>query len=451
MDNSIIEKRKNQKKLYFKITFILFLILLLIIPNSLTHDLIRERKGLEYQVQREIAQNWGPSQKIMGPVLSIPYTTFNKDGTIYARDILRVLPNKSKIDVTLSTEKRSKSIYSTILYGAKNNIKSSFTIPTKSDFNDQQIEILWDEANIDIGFTSAASIDQKVIITWNDIPYPMKSGASEKTIFRSGIHADIKIDPSISEYSFETNIAINGSEKIEFLPLASNTIINMESPWKDPGFIGMPLPKKREISNAGFTAEWKTTEYNRPFKSIWTNNQVLIENFNSSFGVNLIQTVGHYQKNMRCSKYAILIIGLSFMVFFFYEMIKGNNIHPIQYIFVGLSLSVFYLLLLSFSEHVGFDIAYFIATIAVVSLITWYSRYLLQGSANVIVLYCILSSLYGYIYTLLQMEEFALIVGSIGLFSALGIAMYLTRNMNWYDLSGSIKNQSKVENITITV
>jgi inner membrane protein len=140
---------------------------------------------------------------------------------------------------------------------------------------------------------------------------------------------------------------------------------------------------------------------------------------------------------MRSAKYALLIISLSFLVFFFFEILKGNKIHPIQYIFIGMALSIFYSLLLSLSEHIGFDIAYFIASITVIGLISWYSRFLLRGGTNVFVLALILTGLYSYIYTLLRMEEYALLVGTIGLFVALTITMYLSRNMDWYGFGSS--------------
>ncbi len=424
----------DQKKLFLKIGFILVLILLLMIPNMLIKGLIYERQGLESQSQRDIAASWGPSQKMMGPILSIPYSKKIKtdDGIITKDHVLRVLPESLGIDVQLNTEERKKSIYKAILYTANHNISGHFNKPEMSSFGKNVSKIHWDDAKIDIGFTSSASLDNIVNIKCNNVNYKMESGASDSDIFPSAIHANINVDTLSKTITFDTEIGVNGSEAIKYLPLASNTQVTISSDWDSPGFVGLPLPAKREISENGFVATWKSTEYNRPFKDTWKDADVKLAHRGEAFGVDLVQTVGHYQKNMRSAKYALLIISLSFLVFFFFETLKGSRIHPVQYIFIGLALSIFYSLLLSLSEHIGFGSAYLIAAGAVVGLISWYSKFMLRQGNNVMLLTLILGGLYTYIYILLQMEEFALLVGSIGLFMVLAISMYLSRNMDWY-------------------
>jgi inner membrane protein len=444
MDMSANTSKEGQRKMFFKIGFILILILLLMIPNMLIQGLIFERKGLGSQTQRDIAASWGPSQKMMGPVLSIPYTTefTTDDGKMTYDHVLRVLPESLEIDVELNTEERKKSIYKAILYTANHNLNGYFNLPDESKFGKNLSKIHWNDAKIDIGFTSSASLDNIVNLKCNKVNYKMESGASDSQLFPSAIHANIEIDPSTNRLSFDAEIGVNGSEAIKYLPLASNTQVTVNSNWDSPGFVGLPLPAKREISENGFVATWKSTEYNRPFKDTWKDAEVQLSTRSESFGVDLVQTVGHYQKNMRSAKYALLIISLSFLVFFFFETLKGSRIHPVQYIFIGLALSIFYSLLLSLSEHIGFDSAYLIAAGAVVGLISWYSKFMLSQGNNVMILTIILGGLYTYIYILLQMEEFALLVGSIGLFMVLAISMYLSRNMDWY---GSRKLTTEIE------
>jgi len=434
----------NQKKLFLKIGFILILILLLMIPNMLIQGLIYERQGLESQTQRDIAASWGPSQKMMGPILSIPYTNeyTTDDGTTTHDHVLRVLPESLNIDVQLNTEERKKSIYKAILYTANHNISGHFNRPDVSRFGKNVSKIHWSDAKIDIGFTSSASLDNIVNLKCNNINYKMESGASDSQLFPSAIHTNIDLDSLSKTFTFDTEIGVNGSEAIKYLPLASNTQVTINSDWDAPGFVGLPLPAKREVTENGFIATWKSTEYNRPFKDTWKDGDVQLSHRGESFGVDLVQTVGHYQKNMRSAKYALLIISLSFLVFFFFETLKGSRIHPVQYIFIGLALSIFYSLLLSLSEHIGFGLAYLIAAGAVIGLICWYSKFMLRQGNNVMILTLILGGLYTYIYILLQMEEFALLVGSIGLFMVLAISMYLSRNMDWYGEKTHILNQS---------
>ena len=446
METNDQNSKKSQKSLYFKIGFILLLLLLMMIPNYMIQDLISERQSLDLQVKEEIASNCGPAQNIIGPILSIPYTTEVKinNKTNLEHHVLRVVPENVDIDIDLNTEERKRGIYKAILYNADHKLKGKFKLPEVSDFGNSVKEILWDEANIDIGFSSAASLDDIVQLKWDNVSYKMESGVSSPSLFRSGIHAKVDIDTLRDEYQFSSNIGINGSKSIHFVPIANNTNVKMKSTWDSPGFSGLPLPQTSEISSNGFSAEWKATEYNRSFKNKWKDNEVKIFAENSHFGVNLVQTVGHYQKNMRSAKYALLILSLSFLVFFFFEILKKNKIHPIQYIFIGLALSVFYILLLSFSEHIGFNAAYGVASIATVGLISWYSKFLLRQGSNTMVLSLILIVLYTYIFTLLQMEYLALLVGSIGLFAALVITMYLSRNTDWYAMgSGHLGPNSK--------
>ena len=440
---------KSQKSLFLKIGFILVLILLLMIPNLLIQDLIRERQSLDFEVKREISANWGPSQNIIGPILSIPYTIeveFDEKKKL-VQHTLRIVPEEVDIEVDLNTEERKKGIYKAILYNANHTITGIFKLPKVSDFGNYVKEIHWDKAIIDIGFSSAASLDNIVLLNWNNDSYKMESGVSSPSLFHSGIHTKVNIDSLKGAYQFSSTIGLNGSESIQYLPLAGNTSVKMKSTWNAPGFNGLPSPQTREISNDGFTAEWKATEYNRPFKNIWKDNEVQLNNYNAFFGVELVQTVGHYQKNMRSAKYALLILGLSFLVFFFFEILKGSKIHPVQYIFVGLALSVFYVLLLSFSEHIGFNIAYVIASIATIGLISWYSKYLLRQGSKVFILTSILTLLYAYIFTLLQMEDLALLVGSLGLFAALVITMYLSRNTDWYTMRSNSLSPDSSDNL----
>lgn len=443
-----IAKKIPQGKLFFKIFFVLFLILLLMIPNSQIQGLISERQSMERFTQQDIAASWGPNQTIIGPILSIPFTKEipTKDGESTRHDyILRVLPKTLHIDVDLQTQERKKSIYKAILYSASHELTGVFEQPDFSKFGKYVSDIHWANASLDFEFTSSRSLDKVVYVDWNSEKIKMQAGASGKNIFyNSSIHSSVPMTKDIKEYHFKASISIHGSEAINYMPLAENSSLSMKSDWTAPGFIGLPLPSERKITESGFTANWKLTEYNRTFKNIWIDGEDQHKLRQETFGVDLIQTLGHYQKNMRSAKYALLIISLSFLVFFFFEMLKGKRIHFVQYIFVGLALSIFYILLLSFSEHIGFDMAYLVSGVSVVGLISWYSRYILYRDSNVLILTSILSGLYLYIYILLQMEEFALLVGSLGLFTVLAITMYLSRHFDWYNLSSSVESEKEM-------
>lgn len=435
IDTNSIAAKLTQWRLFFKVAFILFLILLLMIPNLLIQELIYERQTLESQTQYEIASSHGPEQRVMGPILNIPYVTAidTDKGVKYVDHMLHILPSDVDIQVVLKTEERSKSIYTALLYTADHTIEGQFKLPSEDDFVGDVHQISWGDATIDLGFGAAASLTDIVKITVGGHSHLMRSGSSDNRLFGSGVHAQLDLRDQKGDLTFSTQFFLNGSKALRFTPFADHTTVHIEcDDWSSPGFVGNPAPQMREVRENGFSASWRATEYNRAYKSIWVDMDTSLDRTHTDFGVELIQIVGHYQKNMRSAKYALFIIGLSFLIFFFFEILKGRKIHPLQYVFVGLALSIFYALLLSLSEHLGFDVAYLIGASAVVGLISWYSQYLLVARRDVMLLSISLVGLYTYIYCLLQMQDFALLVGSVGLFVILVLVMYLSRNFNWY-------------------
>jgi len=247
------------------------------IPNSQIQGLISERQSMERFTQQDIASSWGPNQTIIGPILSIPFTKEipAKNGETTRLDyILRVLPKTLDIDVDLKTQERKKSIYKAILYNASHDLEGVFEKPDLSKFGKYVSEIHWENASLDFEFTSSRSLDKVVHVEWNSEKIKMLAGASGKHIFyNSSIHSSVPMKDTIKEYRFKTSISINGSEAINYMPLAENSSVSMRSDWTAPGFIGLPLPSHREIRESGFTANWKLTEYNRSFKNAWIDGE----------------------------------------------------------------------------------------------------------------------------------------------------------------------------------
>jgi len=206
--------------------------------------------------------------------------------------------------------------------------------------------------------------------------------------------------------------------------------VEIEGDWKAPGFFGDFSPDYT-LTETGFKASWNVMSFNRSIPEYWTEQDYI--NFDdTSFGVNLVDTVNHYQKNMRSAKYSIMFVVLTFVVFFFVEMLSKKRIHPIQYILVGIALILFYSLLLSLSEQINFFIAYIIAAIATIALIVSYSYSIFKSKTETIVLTLVLGLLYTFLYVILQLEDIALLIGSVGLFVILGIIMFLSRKIKWY-------------------
>ena len=213
--------------------------------------------------------------------------------------------------------------------------------------------------------------------------------------------------------------------------------MNISSSWDTPSFIGSFLPADRNIEADGFQANWKIFHLNREYPQQWTDGEFNLGS--SAFGTRLMFPVDHYQKSTRSVKYAIMFIALTFIIFFLCEILSKIRIHPIQYLLVGIGLVIFYTLLLSFSEHINFELAYGISTMAIVGLITFYSRSVLGSYKLALVVGGALTSLYVYLFFTLQMEDYSLLLGSLGLFVILALIMYLSRNINWYRVAGNDK------------
>jgi len=427
----LASKAKSQKALYFKVGFILLLILLLLIPTAFITDLIHERANLQRQTRYEIAQSWGSTQVITGPVLSIPYITkYSGDGKpSLFQHTLYISPTEVSVSSDVKTEERAKGIYSTILYTAANDISGRFELPQIGDFGANVHEVRWSEARVLIPVSQPTSIISVVNLDAVDEQYRMKAIKDKQ--LGSVLSATVDIT-DLSELDILATISTKGSESVEFVPSGANQVVDMTCDWPSPGFGGGTLPVQRQISDAEFTARWTANEYSRPMPDMWKDDEYKADG-RSSFGVQLVQTVDHYQKNLRSVKYSLLIIALSFLIFFFFEMMKGRRIHPLQYILIGLGLSLFYLLLLSLSEHVGFDWAYLAAAGATTVLVVWYSSAVLGAGRSVTTLGGVLAALYAYIFVLLQMEDYALLAGSLGLFLILAAVMGMTRRLNWYE------------------
>lgn len=422
--------------IYFKVGFILFLVLLLSIPNGFVKSLIQERSYSKQEVQREIAASWGNAQVLSGPILAIPYTSIHREDQKpdwRVDHVYYFTPSQVDISTNVDSEIRQKSIYEAILFTADFDITGQFDIHDLP--LDGEVEIHWSEAKMIIGIQDPSGINSQVHMQWNDKSCKVAPGSVNTSVVANGIHAFVNIDiQKTPSYSFDIKFKIRGHESIQFEPTAQNTSITMQSDWASPSFIGKVLADQREINDTGFTAEWNLTEFNRSIPSSWSDSKGKLGNEHFNFGVKLVQPVDYYQKNMRSAKYALMIISLTFVVFFFFEVMYKSKIHAIQYTFVGIALSIFYYLLLSISEHLGFSMAYLVAAVAVIILISTYSISVLSSRKYAGILFGILTLLYSYIYVLLQLEEFALIAGSVGLFAILAYVMYLSRNINWYQL-----------------
>jgi inner membrane protein len=232
----------------------------------------------------------------------------------------------------------------------------------------------------------------------------------------------------IGDINYKIKLTLKGSEKISFIPLAAVNNIHLKSSWVNPAFEGSFATENKIINKNGFEANWNITKYQTAIPTI---NDSWPTNLESTIGVNLITPVDAYTKIMRCTKYALLFIALTFALFYFIEILKNTQIHPVQYVLVGLAIVIFFTLLLSISEYKGFDWAYVVAAFATITLITTYCKSVMRTYKNAITVGIVKVALYVFIYTIIQLEDTSLLVGSIGLFVILAIIMQVSKKINW--------------------
>ncbi|MBI34967.1 MAG: cell envelope integrity protein CreD [Flavobacteriales bacterium] len=446
------EKASNWLKnsLTIRLFTIGILILLLLIPVSMVESLIRERQYRQKESTREVSSKWGESQTIIGLVLTVPYNTYNKvyDSEnkkyklIKSREYAHFLPDQLNISGEVNPEVRYRGIYEIIVYNSKLNLTGNFSHPNFKEWNITEENILWNEAFVSLGLSDLRGLQNKVSLNWNGENFDFNPGIESNDVINNGISCRVPVKTEKSKgltKNFSLELNFNGSSDLNFTPIGKSTNIKLTSPWKSPSFNGAFLPDNRNIHNKGFDAEWDVLHLNRSYPQSFRGTTRGIHQ--SSFGVNLIVPVDEYQKSMRSAKYAVMFITLTFLLFFFVQVLNHIRIHPIQYIIVGLALCVFYTLLVALSEHIPFKFSYLISGISIVSMITLYANSIAKNRRLTALIGLILVLLYLFIYSIIQMQDYALLMGSVGLFLVLATIMYLSRKIDWYTISPN-KNKS---------
>lgn len=429
------------RKLSFKLIPIGILILLLLIPKIMILSLINERDANASAATHDIMSKWSNSQILSGPILTIPYKkpVYNETKEKYVDLVYTAtfLPKQLNIKGQINPKKLYRSIYDVVVYQAEINFVGSFEHPDFTALNIPQENVLWEQAEIQVSISDLRGINKEVKMNWSEKELTFSPGLTTSGSAESGISVNILDLSETQTNNFQFALDIKGSKSLRFTPVGKKTELEISSSWNDPSFTGNFLPTERQITKEGFTAQWKVLHFNRNFPQQWTseNNKGGVPSHfihDSDFGVELVSLANYYQKNTRSAKYSILIIIITFTIFFMYEVFSKQRIHPFQYIMVGGAITLFYLLLLSITEHLGFNMAYLIATLAVLMLVFLYSRTFMPKLKNSAGVGLALSACFGFVFVLLQLESFALLTGSVGIFILLAILMYSTRKVNWY-------------------
>jgi inner membrane protein len=420
------------------------LLVALNVPLTMMCGVVSERAARRDTVVRDVSSDWGGTQFVGGPVLSVPYRYSWTDAsgrTHGATSHYHFLPETLTIDGSIEPGERRRSLFTVVVYTARIKLRGQFAAPRLPDVKPAPDAVLWNEAAVSVGITDPRGIARAVELTWNGAPRRFVPGAVDTGLFTTGMQAKADgLEPArTAPLPFEMDLEVKGTREFRVLPAGNETTMKLTSPWPHPSFVGT-TPDPPQVDGNGFSASWRVPYFGRGFPPLWNGSDTqAVQRIGqqasaSAFGVALIQPVDIYVQSDRAVKYAALFIVLTFVIAFVWEITGGVLVHPIQYLFVGFTMCVFYLLLLSLAEHSGFDAAYLIAAGATIALLAWYWSWVLGGRRQGTLMGGALTVLYGYLYLLLRLEDYALLAGSAGLFVMLALLMFLTRRVNWYEL-----------------
>ena len=445
---------KLQKKLLLRVAFIIFLMILILIPLQLIGGIVRDRQQLQRQVEDTVAASFAGPQRVVGPVLVLPYvervieTITDDKGRVTRHTVehehqIVLMPSQLNYDGAADVEAKYKGLYKTLVYQTKGIWRARFDVPVNAGVTANPAAITFGTAYLAFGLSDVRGLRGTPKITWDGRDINVANGA-KFVAFGDGVHADIGILNTREAHQVDVmvNMDLGGMRSLAFAPIGKTTVVQLRATWPHPNFGGRFLPQSKKIDENGFTARWEISHL--ASKNGDTLQRALKEVLPlETFDVSFIDPVNIYQQAERAVKYGVLFIALTFAAFFLFETLKDLRIHPLQYGLVGLALAVFFLLLVSLSEHISFLSAYLVASFSCVLLIGFYLSHVLGGWRRGAAFAAKLALLYGVLYGLLLSEDNALMLGALLVFVALAVTMVLTRRIDWYQLGTNGKHPAK--------
>jgi len=443
---TVIQNVWTKTKVLIKALIIGGIVLILQIPTFYVQDLIKEREQRQKEAIAEVSGKWATKQNIVRPVLVLPYWQQNADSTNknVSKHFGYFLPDVLNINSTVSPEEKYRGIYKVMLYTSKVNLKGVFNSVALDKLKIDPKDVIWNEAFVHINIADVKGLNDELRLQWNNQVLTMSPDNPGGDAAKDGLDAPLNLTSldDLKHVDFSTEMNISGSEELLFTPVGKLTTASMNAKWPHPSFTGDMLPLNTKISNDSFYAEWKSVSQKRDFPQQWKDNAYVISNTNetnavsnnitsNAFGADLYVPVNGYQKTLRSVKYSFLCILLTFAAFFIIDTSNKKSIHPFQYGLIGLALVLFYTLLLSFSEYIGFNFSYVIASVATIALIAWFIKGILGSSRLTVVLSLVLLLIYTYVFTILQLQDYALLLGSVGLFITLAVIMHFSKKIQW--------------------
>lgn len=436
------------RSLGLKLILVGALAVLIWIPAMLIYALVWDRSNRADTVTAEIVERAGGRQSVSGPIIIVPgavdtgKTDNNGEAIVHAVTVA-FTPKTLDIDAVARTSKRALSIYEASVYEADIVMTGAFSALSPPDA-EGTLTLRWDQARLAVRFQQAGhlrGVRDAIGLTINDraIDAAFEPGVEiairDDQITRQsapGVSAPVPATALRDGFSFALTLPLSGGGALFFSPVGEDTSARLTADWPDPGFQGAYLPDARTIDADGFSAEWRVPYLARPIPRSFFADPSLSRLESSAFGAEFVAATSPYKAVNRALKYALMFVGVIFLTFFLFEATMGARAHAAQYILVGAAQVIFYLLVLAFSEHVGFALAFFITAAATVALSGWYAATVFHSKMHGLIATIAFSAAYGLIYLLMKSEDYALLIGSITAFAALCVTMVVTRNLDWY-------------------
>jgi len=435
----------------FKFFLIAFLILLLLIPLLIVGGLVSEREGRSRAVMSEVSNTWGGVQQLSGPFLVVPYMvrieTREGDKVIQQTQERRAvfLPEALNITGSAKSNVLHRSIFDVNVYTSELTLDGSFPVPDIADVDPNAISVRWREATFVLGLSDVSGLKETATLTVNDQEkLPFSPSVGLPGIYMNGMHTKLSAATSAIEgeaptkaFKFHSRLVFSGSGAMTFSPSARETQVAMTSDWPHPSFTGSFLPIDRDVKTDGFSAKWRVPHLARSVPNAWMLSDGGLDRFSQhQFGVTFYQPVDFYDLVMRAVKYGVLFLAVGFMGVFVLELLSDKRVHAVQYLFVGIAMVFFYVLLLSFAEHIGFTKAYIVASAATGGMLATYVAKALDSARSGLMMASLFTLLYGFLFLILQLEDYALLAGAVLGFLALTATMFATLKIDWSGLHG---------------
>jgi inner membrane protein len=441
--SSTFRDRLRSLSMGVKLVIVCFLALFMTIPAFFVSDLVHERTQRASEVVRDVSSLVGGQQTFLGPTLAIPYTVLPQSNQETTRHgIYLVFPALAAANITTTTEERHRSLFKVPVFHADLKLDATFDLTGIPNAAPPGAQLDWDRAEILVGATDArgalsdaslAMNEQMVSLAPSGLAPDLRIGEDQNDRLRLillGVRPGPMAAPD-QKFSVSASLRFSGAQRLAVLAYGKTTTLSMRGDWPNPSFDGGFLPVTRSISANGFNAQWSV-----PFIARGVRAEGSAESMRAlqatALGVSFVELADPYQSVNRSLKYVLLFIGLIFLSYFVFEVTTGKRVHPAQYVLVGIAQIIFYLLLLSFAERIGFDWAFLLAGSATVLLLSTNAGWVFASQAQGIRAFVCFSLLYVLIYLLLRLEDNALLIGAIASFLAVATAMYFTRRIDWY-------------------